>query len=165
MPARVVKNRQTCWLCMQVLRKLRKLAWAENEACLVRVMLKAVKGRFSQVPQVASLASGLARYHPSLGVAFVDALLEEVSEFASSYWSCQQQSVAMFCRLLPTHACTDSPYVGCSPFYHDIHRQWCVYASLQPSCMNVLADLLLESQTVITSSWCGLHVGRMPCVV
>lgn len=68
---------------MQVLRKLRKLAWAENEAYLVRVMLKAVKGRFSHVPQVASLASGLARYHPSLGVAFVDALLEEVSEFVS----------------------------------------------------------------------------------
>lgn len=70
---------------LQVLRKLRKLAWAENEAYLVRVMLKAVKGRFSQVPQVASLASGLARYHPSLGVAFVDALLEEVSKLVSSY--------------------------------------------------------------------------------
>ncbi len=63
---------------MQVLRKLRKLSCAENEAYLVRVLLKAVKGRFSQVPQVASLASGLSRYHPSLGVAFVDALLEEV---------------------------------------------------------------------------------------
>lgn len=63
---------------MQVLRKLRKLSWAENEAYLVRVLLKAVKGRFSQVPQVASLASGLSRYHPSMGVAFVDALLEEV---------------------------------------------------------------------------------------
>lgn len=63
---------------MQVLRKLRKLSWAENEEYLVRTMLKAVKGRFSQVPQVASLAAGLARYHPSLGVAFVDALLEEV---------------------------------------------------------------------------------------
>lgn len=63
---------------MQVLRKLCKLSWAENEAYLVRVLLKAVKGRFSQVPQVASLASGLSRYRPSLGVAFVDALLEEV---------------------------------------------------------------------------------------
>ncbi|KAL0026394.1 hypothetical protein WJX79_005678 [Trebouxia sp. C0005] len=62
----------------KVLRKLRKLSWAENEAYLVRVLLKAVKGRFSQVPQVASLASGLSRYHPSMGVAFVDALLEEV---------------------------------------------------------------------------------------
>lgn len=90
MAARVVKEPSNLLLCMQVLRKLRKLAWAENEAYLVRVMLKAVKGRFSQVPQVASLASGLARYHPSLGVAFVDALLEEVSKFASSYWSCQQ---------------------------------------------------------------------------
>ena len=76
---------------MQVLRKLRKLAWAENEAYLVRVMLKAVKGRFSQVPQVASLASGLSRYHPSLGVAFVDALLEEVSRFVSFHCQCQQQ--------------------------------------------------------------------------
>lgn len=65
-------------LLNQVLKKLRKLTWAENEAYLVRMMLKAVKGRFSQVPQVASLASGLSRYHPSLGVAFVDALLEEV---------------------------------------------------------------------------------------
>lgn len=65
-------------LVTQVLRKLRKLPWAENEEYLVRTMLKAVKGRFSQVPQIASLAAGLARYHPSLGVAFVDALLEEV---------------------------------------------------------------------------------------
>ena len=63
---------------MQILRKLRKLSWAENERYLVRTLLKAVKGRFSQVPQVASLAAGLARYHPSLGVAFVDALLDEV---------------------------------------------------------------------------------------
>ena len=66
-------------LRFQVLRKLRKLAWTENEPYLVRVFLKAVKGRFSQVPQIASLASGRSRYHPSLGVAFVDALLEEVS--------------------------------------------------------------------------------------
>lgn len=66
------------WACLQILRKLRKLSWAENERYLVRTLLKAVKGRFSQVPQVASLAAGLARYHPSLGVAFVDALLEEV---------------------------------------------------------------------------------------
>lgn len=92
---------------MQVLRKLRKLAWAENEAYLVRVMLKAVKGRFSQVPQVASLASGLARYHPSLGVAFVDALLEEVSQSVSLLscvslpWCCQQQYTAVVCGLTP----------------------------------------------------------------
>ena len=73
---------------MQILRKLRKLAWAENEHYLVRTMLKAVKGRFSQVPQVASLAAGLARYHPSLGVAFVDALLEEVgSDRHQAWWS------------------------------------------------------------------------------
>ena len=54
-------------------------------------MLKAVKGRFSQVPQVASLASGLARYHPSIGVAFVDALLEEVQQICIPALYCQRQ--------------------------------------------------------------------------
>lgn len=94
---------------MQVLRKLRKLAWAENEAYLVRVMLKAVKGRFSQVPQVASLASGLARYHPSLGVAFVDALLEEVSKFVSL----PMPATAAYWSLAPAHGCIHSPCCVC----------------------------------------------------
>lgn len=80
LPAIPSPTLQVLFVLIQILRKLRKLAWAENERYLVRTMLKAVKGRFSQVPQVASLAAGLARYHPSLGVAFVDALLEEVGQ-------------------------------------------------------------------------------------
>ena len=63
----------------QVLKKLRRLPWAASEPYLVRVLLKASKGRFSHIPLVASLAANLNRYHPSLGVAVVDALLEEVS--------------------------------------------------------------------------------------
>ena len=63
----------------QVLKKLRRLPWASSEPYLVRVLLKASKGRFSHIPLVASLAANLNRYHPSLGVAVVDALLEEVS--------------------------------------------------------------------------------------
>lgn len=94
-----VSNNKSCWLCIQVLRKLRKLAWAENEAYLVRVMLNAVKGRFSQVPQVASLASGLARYHPSLGVAFVDGLLEEVSNYSSRHQCHKDMQSAVVCSI------------------------------------------------------------------
>ena len=62
-----------------MLKKLRRLPWAASEPYLVRVLLKASKGRFSHIPLVASLAANLNRYHPSLGVAVVDALLEEVS--------------------------------------------------------------------------------------
>ena len=61
----------------QVLRKLRRLAWAENEAYVVRCMLAAAEGRFDDLPLVASLAAGLSRYHPSLAIALPDALLEE----------------------------------------------------------------------------------------
>lgn len=61
----------------QVLRKLRRLAWAENEVYVVRCMLAAAKGRYDDLPLVASLAAGLSRYHPSLAVALPDALLEE----------------------------------------------------------------------------------------
>lgn len=62
----------------QVLRKLRRLSWAEHEPYLVRCMLKATKGRYNDLPLVASLSAGLSRYHPSFGVALPDALLEEV---------------------------------------------------------------------------------------
>ena len=79
---------------MQVLKKLRRLPWAASEPYLVRVLLKASKGRFSHIPLVASLAANLNRYHPSLGVAVVDALLEEVSLVAvqlhTQIWAAEQ---------------------------------------------------------------------------
>lgn len=62
---------------MQVVRKLRRLPWAANEAYLVRCLMGAARARVSAAPHVASLAAGLARYHPSLGVALADAVLEE----------------------------------------------------------------------------------------
>lgn len=72
------RDLQTFTRCLcQVLRKLRRLAWAENEAYLVRCMLAAAKARFDDLPLVASLAAGLSRYHPSLAIALPDALLEE----------------------------------------------------------------------------------------
>lgn len=64
--------------CVQVLRKLRRLPWAEQEGYVVKCMLASAKGRYTDLPLVASLAAGLARYHPSLGVALPDALLEQV---------------------------------------------------------------------------------------
>jgi len=60
-----------------VLRKLRKLPWAANEAYLVRAMLGAMRNRAGAAPLLASLAAGLSRYHPSLGVRLVDTLLED----------------------------------------------------------------------------------------
>lgn len=62
----------------QALRRLRRLPWAAHEPVLVRVLLASAKGRFTDLPLVASLAAGLSRYHPSLGIALPDALLEEV---------------------------------------------------------------------------------------
>ena len=63
----------------QAVKKLRRFSWAEDEGYLVRCVLRtAVKGRFSQVPLLASLTAALARYHPSFAVALPDALLEEV---------------------------------------------------------------------------------------
>ena len=37
-----------------------------------------VRGRFTNIPLVTALAGGLAQYHESLGIAFVDAVLEDV---------------------------------------------------------------------------------------
>ncbi|CAL8462985.1 g2519 [Coccomyxa elongata] len=74
----VIHDRLATEQVKPVLRKLRRLAWAENEGYLVRCMLAAAKARFDDLPLVASLAAGLSRYHPSLAIALPDALLEEV---------------------------------------------------------------------------------------
>jgi regulator of nonsense transcripts 2 len=62
------------------LRRLRKLDFAADGGWLLRAILRtARKGRAAQLPLLASLAAGLARYQPALGVALVDAVLEEVA--------------------------------------------------------------------------------------
>jgi len=61
-----------------IMRKLRKLNWAENERMILNVLLKVGKGRFSTLHNVASLVSGLATYHEEFGIRFIDALLEEI---------------------------------------------------------------------------------------
>ena len=43
------------------------------------VRKKTGRRRYSQIPHIASLAAGLSRYHPSLGVRLVDALLEGIT--------------------------------------------------------------------------------------
>jgi regulator of nonsense transcripts 2 len=70
----------SCLACYnQVLKKLRRLPWADHERYIIKTLLRAShKGRFSQIPHLASLAAGLARYHPTLGVALVDEVLEAV---------------------------------------------------------------------------------------
>ena len=74
----------------QVVRKLRRLPWAANEAYLVRCLIGAARARASAAPLAASLGAGLAHYHPSLGVALADAVLEEVPpirKWAAGGWS------------------------------------------------------------------------------
>ena len=66
-----------------MLRKLRRLPWTEYEPYLVHTLLRATKGRYDDLPYVAALCGGLSQYHPSLGVALADALLEEVCLTAS----------------------------------------------------------------------------------
>ena len=58
------------------------------------------KGRFAHIPLVASLASGLSRYHPSLGVRLVDAVLEEVRAGLEQNLPTAQQRRVAHVRLL-----------------------------------------------------------------
>jgi len=63
----------------QILKKLRRLpAGPAMEAALVRCLLRSARQRFASAALVASLAAGLSKYRPSLAIALVDALLEEV---------------------------------------------------------------------------------------
>ncbi len=48
------------------------------EAALVRCLLRSARQRFASAALVASLAAGLSKYRPSLAIALVDALLEEI---------------------------------------------------------------------------------------
>eukprot|EP00798_Chlamydomonas_sp_ICE-L_P014700 gene14700-20740_t len=63
---------------VHVLKKLVKVPWAESEKYILKCMMKVVRGRFTNIPLVTALAGGLAQYHESLGIAFVDAVLEDV---------------------------------------------------------------------------------------
>ena len=78
-------------LCTQVLRKLRRLAWREHEPYLAKTMLGAAKGRYDDLPSVAALAGGLSQYHPSLGVALADGLLEEVGAPETALLACNDR--------------------------------------------------------------------------
>ena len=63
----------------QVLKKLRRLPGGpQTEAYLVRCLLRSVKLRYAHAALAASLTAGLSKYRPSLGIALIDALLEEI---------------------------------------------------------------------------------------
>ena len=68
-------------LVLQIVRKLRRLPWSDNEFYLIRTLLGASVGRYSLAPSLASLTAGLSRYHPSLRIGVIDSLLEEVQYF------------------------------------------------------------------------------------
>lgn len=63
----------------QILKKLRRLPTGPaTEAALVRCLLRSARQRFTNAALVASLTAGLSKYRPSLAIALVDALLEEI---------------------------------------------------------------------------------------
>ena len=55
-----------------VLRQLRKLPWSECEQYLLKCFMKVHKGKYGQIHLLASLTSGLSRYHDEFSVAVVD---------------------------------------------------------------------------------------------
>ncbi|WCJ19421.1 Regulator of nonsense transcripts UPF2 [Euphorbia peplus] len=61
-----------------VLRQLRKLPWSECDAYLLKCFMKIHRGKFGQINLIASLTSGLSRYHDEFAVAVVDEVLEEI---------------------------------------------------------------------------------------
>ncbi|XP_022957155.1 regulator of nonsense transcripts UPF2-like [Cucurbita moschata] len=61
-----------------VLRQLRKLPWSECEQYLLKCFMKVHKGKYGQIHLLASLTSGLSRYHDEFSVAVVDEVLEEI---------------------------------------------------------------------------------------
>ncbi|KAL6958967.1 Regulator of nonsense transcripts upf2 [Sarracenia purpurea var. burkii] len=61
-----------------VLRQLRKLPWNECEPYILKCFLKVHRGKYGQIHLIASLTSGLSRYHDEFAVAVVDEVLEEI---------------------------------------------------------------------------------------
>eukprot|EP00293_Proteomonas_sulcata_P005908 CAMPEP_0184325304 /NCGR_PEP_ID=MMETSP1049-20130417/139744_1 /TAXON_ID=77928 /ORGANISM="Proteomonas sulcata, Strain CCMP704" /LENGTH=507 /DNA_ID=CAMNT_0026647327 /DNA_START=12 /DNA_END=1535 /DNA_ORIENTATION=+ len=62
----------------EVVKQLRKVAWKENEAYIVKCVLKVQKSKYNQVYLFASLVSSLTKYHPSLAISVADDLLNEI---------------------------------------------------------------------------------------
>eukprot|EP00029_Vermamoeba_vermiformis_P002932 TRINITY_DN1329_c0_g1_i5.p1 TRINITY_DN1329_c0_g1~~TRINITY_DN1329_c0_g1_i5.p1 ORF type:complete len:1191 (+),score=394.25 TRINITY_DN1329_c0_g1_i5:17-3589(+) len=63
-----------------VLKKLKKLSWAEDEEYILKKMYKIYKGKFSNIHLIASLVSSLSKHHPIFSIKFVDMLLEDIRE-------------------------------------------------------------------------------------
>lgn len=63
---------------VEVLKKLMKLPWATCHKYILKCLLKVVRGRFTHLPLIASLAGGLSQYHDVLGVMMVDCVLEDI---------------------------------------------------------------------------------------
>eukprot|EP01116_Phalansterium_solitarium_P000218 TRINITY_DN10128_c0_g1_i1.p1 TRINITY_DN10128_c0_g1~~TRINITY_DN10128_c0_g1_i1.p1 ORF type:complete len:1390 (-),score=694.08 TRINITY_DN10128_c0_g1_i1:248-4417(-) len=61
-----------------VLKQLRKLPWAKQEAFLFKTLFKVHKGKYSNIQLIASLVAGLSSYHDVLALRYVDAVLEQV---------------------------------------------------------------------------------------
>ncbi|KAG1671470.1 hypothetical protein FOA52_003128 [Chlamydomonas sp. UWO 241] len=62
----------------EVAKKLLRVPWAESERYVLKCLLKVVRSRFTNIPLVSALVGGLAQVHESIGIAFVDQVLEDI---------------------------------------------------------------------------------------
>jgi len=85
-----------------ILKQLRKLPWNDTaiEVHVLKTLLNVHKGKYNNIHLVASLVAGLATYHESLGVRFVDMLLELVQKGLETADFTTQQRQIMLVKLL-----------------------------------------------------------------
>lgn len=88
-----------------VLRQLRKLPWSECDQYLLKCFMKVHKGKYGQIHLIASLTSGLSRYHDEFSIAVVDEVISvHWKHCYLKNWDCQStyylQSVLYWCHFI-----------------------------------------------------------------
>uniref|UniRef100_A0A6B2KWV6 MIF4G domain-containing protein n=1 Tax=Arcella intermedia TaxID=1963864 RepID=A0A6B2KWV6_9EUKA len=61
-----------------IMKKFRMMDWTVNEADIIHIILKVHKCKYSSIPALASMVSGLSRYHEEFAIKLVDGLLEDI---------------------------------------------------------------------------------------
>jgi len=83
-----------------VKKQLRKLDWPLHETYVVKSILKVQKIKYNQVYLLASLTSGLVRYHSTLPIHLTDDLLSEVRQLLHANEFAKQQRLLGLVKLL-----------------------------------------------------------------
>lgn len=99
----------------KTLQTLRKLNWDQEAYRTLRsIFSKVHKSRFANLPALASLLGGLARFHPAFVVDIVDQVLEDIQVGLeeNSYRDCQKRiAQAKYLAELYNYRVLDSPVI------------------------------------------------------